>query len=65
MSKYQEQLKECTMLIDKYKLELKEIVENPRKEAKDYKRMKFLNDEIDSEDGNLFIKKRRLLNLVN
>lgn len=65
MSKYKEQLRECTMLIDKYNLELKEIVDKPIKEAKDYKRMKFLNDEIDSEDGNLFIKKRRLLNLVN
>ena len=62
---YREQLQECKMLIDKYKLELKQIVDNPHKEAKDYKRMKFLNDEIDEEDGSLQIKKRRLLNLIN
>ncbi len=62
---YQQQLEECKMLIDKYKLELKQIVDSPHKEAKDYKRMKFLNDEIDEEDGSLQIKKRRLLNLIN
>ncbi len=62
---YQEQLTECKMLIDKHKLELKQIVDNPQKEPKDYKRMKFLNGEIDEEDGSLQIKKRRLLNLIN
>ena len=62
---YTEQLKECKMLIDKHKLELKQIVENPHKEPKDYIRMKFLNGEIDEEDGSLQIKKRRLMNLIN
>ena len=62
---YTEQLKECKMLIDKHKLELKQIVENPHKEPKDYKRMKFLSGEIDEEEGSLQIKKRRLLNLIN
>ena len=62
---YTEQLTECKMLIDKHKLELKQIVDNPQKEPKDYKRMKFLNGEIDEEDGSLQIKKRRLLNLIN
>jgi len=62
---YTEQLTECKMLIDKHKLELKQIVDNPQKEPKDYKRMKFLNGEIDEEDGSLQIKKRRLMNLIN
>jgi hypothetical protein len=53
------------MLIDKHKLELKQIVENPHKEPKDFVRMKFLNGEIDEEDGSLQIKKRRLMNLIN
>ena len=65
MSKYKEQLRECIMLIDKHKLELKQIVDNPHKEPKDFVRMKFLNGEIDEEDGSLQIKKRRLLNLIN
>lgn len=65
MSKYKEQLTECKMLIDKHKLELKQIVDNPQKEPKDYVRMKFLNGEIDEEDGSLQIKKRRLMNLIN
>jgi hypothetical protein len=62
---YTEQLAECKMLIDKHKLELKQIVDNPHKEPKDFVRMKFLNGEIDEEDGSLQIKKRRLLNLIN
>lgn len=62
---YTEQLTECKILIDKHKLELKQIVENPHKEPKDFVRMKFLNGEIDEEDGSLQIKKRRLLNLIN
>ncbi len=62
---YTEQLTECKMLIDKHKLELKQIVDNPHKEPKDFVRMKFLNGEIDEEDGSLQIKKRRLLNLIN
>ena len=62
---YTEKLTECKMLIDKHKLELKQIVDNPHKEPKDYIRMKFLNGEIDEEDGSLQIKKRRLLNLIN
>lgn len=65
MKSYTEQLTECNMLIQKYKLEFKELSEKEVKEPKDYSRLKYLDGEIDEQTGSLQIKKRRLMNLIN
>lgn len=62
---YIEQLTECKMLIDKYKLEFNQLSMKQHKETKDYSRLKYLDGEIDEENGSLQIKKRRLMNLIN
>lgn len=65
MKSYTEQLTECNMLIQKYKLEFNQLTIKESKDAKDLLRLKYLDSKIDKEEGSLHAKVNQLMNLIN